>query len=184
MFYQELEKNLNLTRDEFYSLIVSLYDSPMSSLEIVEYFYSDLDIDITSRSIQRILNASGTSIRSNKDSFNLAIKKGRVKYQKSEYKPTKRKRFTFNQKLIIFRARDWKCALCPYQNPNDYDFSTLVLDHVIPLTLGGTEDESNLQILCTECHEVKTSKEHQARKKKTRGGAVSGRSLEIRLATR
>lgn len=36
-----------------------------------------------------------------------------------------------------------------------------VADHVIPLAEGGRDDESNLQGLCGECHEVKTQAESQ-----------------------
>jgi 5-methylcytosine-specific restriction endonuclease McrA len=32
----------------------------------------------------------------------------------------------------------------------------IVPDHVIPLSAGGTDDESNLQALCKPCHDRKT----------------------------
>jgi 5-methylcytosine-specific restriction enzyme A len=31
------------------------------------------------------------------------------------------------------------------------------IDHIIPLSKGGTYDDDNLQPLCTECHKVKTA---------------------------
>lgn len=34
-----------------------------------------------------------------------------------------------------------------------------VPDHIIPLTLGGTEDADNIQCLCEECHDKKTRKD-------------------------
>jgi 5-methylcytosine-specific restriction endonuclease McrA len=38
--------------------------------------------------------------------------------------------------------------------------STYVLDHVIPIACGGEEfNESNLQILCSECNKIKTKKD-------------------------
>ena len=37
------------------------------------------------------------------------------------------------------------------------------LDHIMPLWAGGTNDHSNLQWLCREHHEAKTSKEVEAR---------------------
>lgn len=38
----------------------------------------------------------------------------------------------------------------------------LELDHIVNVAVGGTDDESNLQILCTECHRVKTLDESKA----------------------
>src|SRR5688572_27372438 len=32
-----------------------------------------------------------------------------------------------------------------------------IVDHVIPLSKGGTDDESNLQSLCAECDKAKTA---------------------------
>lgn len=37
------------------------------------------------------------------------------------------------------------------------------VDHVVPLHLGGADDESNLQGLCCECHERKTKNEARHR---------------------
>ena len=36
-----------------------------------------------------------------------------------------------------------------------------VLDHIVPLEEGGTNDESNLQGLCHDCHDEKTERERQ-----------------------
>jgi 5-methylcytosine-specific restriction endonuclease McrA len=33
------------------------------------------------------------------------------------------------------------------------------VDHVIPLSKGGTDDDSNLQAICERCHDRKTRKE-------------------------
>lgn len=33
------------------------------------------------------------------------------------------------------------------------------LDHIVPLSQGGTDDDDNLQILCVPCHEEKTKAE-------------------------
>lgn len=38
----------------------------------------------------------------------------------------------------------------------------LELDHIVNVAVGGTDDESNLQILCTDCHRVKTLDESKA----------------------
>lgn len=36
------------------------------------------------------------------------------------------------------------------------------LDHIKPLHQGGTDDDENLQGLCTECHRIKTARERGA----------------------
>ena len=36
------------------------------------------------------------------------------------------------------------------------------LDHVIPLVLGGADDDSNYQSLCVECHRAKSAAEAKA----------------------
>jgi|SRR5690625_3131950 len=49
-----------------------------------------------------------------------------------------------------------QCAACERytQYPNGFE-----LDHIVPLHQGGEDAESNLQVLCIECHETKTLKE-------------------------
>jgi 5-methylcytosine-specific restriction protein A len=44
-----------------------------------------------------------------------------------------------------------------------------VPDHIIPLSMGGTDDEENIQCLCNECHDKKTRKEFGFREKWTIG---------------
>jgi 5-methylcytosine-specific restriction endonuclease McrA len=68
-------------------------------------------------------------------------------------------------KLIIKTNRT--CQMCGKKpTKKDYygndcpDDSCLVLDHIMPIALGGEEfDENNCQILCTECNKEKTSKD-------------------------
>jgi 5-methylcytosine-specific restriction protein A len=39
------------------------------------------------------------------------------------------------------------------------------LDHIIPLSKGGKDDDSNRQGLCSDCHEAKTAKDLGFRRK-------------------
>lgn len=41
-------------------------------------------------------------------------------------------------------------------------------DHIVPLCEGGTDDRSNIQALCADCHEAKTQSEAQRAR---RGGS-------------
>ena len=46
---------------------------------------------------------------------------------------------------ILFKRYNYKCALC-------FSQEDLTIDHIIPLIKGGTNDLSNLQILCRYCN--------------------------------
>ena len=45
----------------------------------------------------------------------------------------------------VFKKYNYQCALC-------YSQENLVIDHIIPLSKGGTNDIFNLQVLCKECN--------------------------------
>lgn len=47
--------------------------------------------------------------------------------------------------------RDGKCANCESED-------NLSIDHIIPRSLGGSHDESNLQVLCRKCNSSKNNK--------------------------
>ena len=54
-----------------------------------------------------------------------------------------------------------KCGFKPQISEHGYSFwhqhRTLVVDHILPIALGGEEfDETNLQVLCAECDKKKT----------------------------
>lgn len=40
----------------------------------------------------------------------------------------------------------------------------LVIDHIVPLHLGGNESDDNRQALCQECHALKNAEEERERK--------------------
>lgn len=44
--------------------------------------------------------------------------------------------------------------------------SVLEVEHIIPLSEGGLNEDSNLQLMCGPCHKVKTSAERSARLKR------------------
>jgi 5-methylcytosine-specific restriction endonuclease McrA len=51
---------------------------------------------------------------------------------------------------------NWKCYKCG----DDVKEGKYVLDHIIPIAIGGAEfDESNLQILCDRCNKEKTAQD-------------------------
>lgn len=51
----------------------------------------------------------------------------------------------------------WRCCGC-----DELLTSTFELDHRVPLHLGGSDDEDNLQPICVSCHAEKTQRERIA----------------------
>jgi len=54
-----------------------------------------------------------------------------------------------NVKLKVFRKFSFKCQDCKKTD------NELTIDHIIPLSKGGTNDEANLRVLCADCNLVK-----------------------------
>lgn len=38
-------------------------------------------------------------------------------------------------------------------------------DHIVPLTKGGSDDDSNIRCLCADCHEVRTAEQFGYRRR-------------------
>lgn len=81
-----------------------------------------------------------------------------MRKQKHPYlKQVKHERVTFHPRIrnLIFRRDKFKCQLC------DKDLKELpkerVLDHKIPLSKFGTNDLSNIWLLCNTCDKQKGS---------------------------
>lgn len=73
---------------------------------------------------------------------------------------------TLQRRARIFEASGGRCAICTRKlgPQDDYD-----IDHRIALECGGTDDETNLQVVCDWCHRDKTSDDH--------GKAAKGRRI-------
>jgi len=54
----------------------------------------------------------------------------------------------------------WKCRGCPYTGKEE-----MTIDHIQPVSRGGTSDLVNLQLLCQRCHSTKSSKDLREFKK-------------------
>lgn len=60
---------------------------------------------------------------------------------------------------VFYRDRG-KCSLCKKDLSGLFSINnTLEFDHIIPLRLGGTNDVSNIQLLCKECNNKKGDKD-------------------------
>lgn len=73
----------------------------------------------------------------------------------------------------IFERDGGLCQQCKRQGRWTACLPSAPVDHIVPLHLGGSDADSNQELLCTECHEVKTQRERADR---ARGGADLYRS--------
>lgn len=60
---------------------------------------------------------------------------------------------TRRMRFEIFRRDDHRCRYCGAGAPE----AVLTVDHVVPVSLGGSDDPSNLVTACTECNSGKAS---------------------------
>ena len=67
-----------------------------------------------------------------------------------------RKNLSAIVKKTVAASQEWKCKHCSNILDQCYE-----IDHIICVKDGGTNDESNLQALCPNCHRKKTGKDIQ-----------------------
>ncbi len=70
-----------------------------------------------------------------------------------------RRRLSPRMRLSLFLASGGACQACHMPIAAGRAWH---LDHVIPLSLGGADDPSNLQVLCRSCHRHKTAQDVSA----------------------
>jgi 5-methylcytosine-specific restriction endonuclease McrA len=67
---------------------------------------------------------------------------------------------------MALRAAKYKCVLCTAEATE--------VDHVVPVSLGGSGDQSNLRALCSQCHKAATT-----RLRRERDAYVAGKTFAI-----
>lgn len=67
----------------------------------------------------------------------------------------KRKPLSKSQRFRIFSRDKFRCRYCGLES----DRVTLVVDHIIPVSKGGTGDDANLITSCEDCNAGKSAKE-------------------------
>lgn len=67
----------------------------------------------------------------------------------------KRKPISKSKRFRIFSRDKFRCRYCGLES----DRVTLVVDHIIPVAKGGTDDDSNLLTSCEDCNQGKSAKE-------------------------
>ena len=77
----------------------------------------------------------------------------------SPFHHEKRKVFSPTERAKILVDAGERCAKCTREIGIGVDWD---VDHIIALENGGTNDASNLQVLCDWCHVPKTSDDHRS----------------------
>jgi len=138
----------------FDEIIAEMYiKRELSSIEISDVLFEKTKIRITPRSIQRRLKPLGI-MRDFSTAFNLAIRKGRKDYshlKKAIKSNAMRKGINLKIRYKVLKRDKFKCVLCG-RDAND---TVLVVDHIVPVVKGGTNEVLNLRILCRECNHGK-----------------------------
>ena len=74
---------------------------------------------------------------------------------KQQGKKTKRPYISPYMRNQVARSQHWRCRICSRELDASFD-----LDHILPLSQGGSNDRSNLQAIChSPCHIEKTARE-------------------------
>ena len=119
--------------------------------DIILVLDPNLEFDLTFKDVRKFCIKA--EIEFNNQSFSHFIKELKKRFLETKatrHQPTKEER----QKLLD--NADGCCELCKKKLKKVFD-----IDHIIPLAEGGTNDESNLQVLCKQCHFEKTQLEHE-----------------------
>ena len=66
-------------------------------------------------------------------------------------RPTKRLTWPKGLKRSLMRRQDNTCAYCGYRRIA----ASMDIDHIIPVVRGGSNEESNLQVICSRCNQRK-----------------------------
>ena len=78
------------------------------------------------------------------------------------------------REAVVWRD-DWTCKICKHELIEDQWHC----DHIKPLWDGGTNEETNLQAICANCHAGKTAREARERLAKRRAEEQERREREM-----
>ena len=83
-----------------------------------------------------------------------------------------RRRYTPRERMKVAYEQNYACAKCKKLLPPDWQ-----LDHITPLSSGGSNERENVQALCVSCHTDKsvhaTQNRGAPRRKKKKQGILA-----------
>ena len=132
------------------------YITLQKSCDEISEDLAKIGIKITPRTLNRWLKRLEIKTRNGKESFNLAIKRGRIDYE-HQRKQAKFSRKTLQPKLRykILERDEFKCQKCGNTAKNG---ALLEVDHITPVSKGGKTEYNNLETLCWLCNKGKGEK--------------------------
>lgn len=146
--------------EDFVEGIKALYLEGMSGVEISEYLYRETEVELSPRSIQRVLQAEGI-MRPIGEAFRNAMARGRVIWQLEEDKKRRKKARQLNKGLRykILKRDNFRCQICGISG---VEGGLLQVDHIIAQCNGGGDEMDNLRTLCLKCNIGKREVEKEA----------------------
>lgn len=81
----------------------------------------------------------------------------RTRISKGTGNLVKRRRLSKEKKARILKRDNWTCLCCKI-DLKTLPIDQISIDHIIPLILGGTNSDHNLQSLCYKCDKNKGTK--------------------------
>ena len=107
---------------------------------------NDLAVSILNRCSKKLKGFESIPAESVKKSASSALPNSSVKIIK-----TPRRRFTAKERRDIYIRDKGTCGICGRFVPPD----SFTVDHIVPISKGGTYDYSNLQCCCRKCNQLK-----------------------------
>lgn len=105
------------------------------------------------RSLNEIAKEVGMNPRTVRKHLDTLEEFGWLTYTPPVQEPTpgKRRKMSTEKSLAVFDNDDYACVNCGSRKK-------LTVDHIVPITRGGTDEMSNLQTLCHSCNAAKGNK--------------------------
>ena len=122
-------------------------------MQIRDKVRQDTGVIITHRWVHLSIKTFGLS-RTKSAARHVAIQAGRVDYsglRKTIKSNESRKGISLSLRYAILKRDRFRCTICGC----DASETRLVVDHIVPIVKGGTNDDTNLRVLCTACNHGK-----------------------------
>ena len=134
-------------------------DKKYSTVQITKKIIEETGLPVTARGIQYILGKLKIG-RNLSEARRLGIATGRVTYEplrKAIKSVELRKGISLKLRFEILKRDKFRCVLCG----QDAKETKLVIDHILPVTWGGTNDTANLRTTCSACNHGRMICEHE-----------------------